>query len=763
MSRALSLCLNPMRCKRCRVWNKRTMSCCTVVVFALICRSATDEPDLRRLMLADIQSAMTARQPSVWGSFEGNYQVALEWQLDGFNGPLQFRRQVRRSPDGGVTLTETWNMAPLDLGRLCAGWGHPDAVTWESLEGVLTNGRVIAESRSGTLIILREFPIHTDLRRVMPFPLDALPTTQHPDLTYQDRLNPKNGSRFASFLSEVFLDEVLDSDGVPISLSQRWHFEGRFSRFSPFVRVERRIRLDLSGTYSVFDIYTVGTEFLLGNREDEEDTVVEEGAFLEVDKKVVVIRDGYQRWYDALFTKWIPLRDLPYSSQSFQRMPVGIRVVYPSTTGITLAEKRKKPTGLGDMYPWKLDTFLGLRGTFFVSVSKHSSQQVELRFGGRVERLLELDTRVRPDFDGPLDPLRLAFGSIALIRAKRAFGTRLFMQRLIDLNDEEQLALAHQALSRGVRINGIAIGAVAAVNFSFKRDIDEFLVDRFIRGQLPDFQWDRAVLSRYDLAENYGKLGVRAINARSRTTRVDDDWSIELLDSSDVVSGRAIELATRRQFRVLDLTERRTTHLRALVQDGEFDRGDAFIELVDLREDERMSYDEYQTIQRRLARCLGDHVDRADLAWEPQSVFHNAQIGYRLVLNKKAIAQLSHALIDAKASKQDPLGRWLRFHPILFRRVKKADHDPDKFFAAANRLLFKMARSGAPLSNLLSRLPEDSYRLEWRNRGDNLPDGFAATGGPHLDAAMLEAWHTWETISVMDDLFVEQSFQARAR
>ncbi len=735
-----------------------------VAVFGLTCWPpvSANNHDLRRQMMGDIQSALNSRQPSIWGSFEGNYQVAVEWQFSEMNGLLTFRRQVRKSPDGGVSVTETWQMNALDLPKLGAIWGHPDVLAWDELLGEIENGRIVADEASGMILILREFPINTDLRRIMPFPLDAIPTESNPLLTFEDRLNPQGGSRFANFMSDLFLDEVLDLDGVPISISKRYHIEGQFSRISPKVRVERRIRLDLAGTYSVFDVYGFGAEFLLGNRDNDEDSEIEEGAFFNFEKSVVVIREGYQRWFDALFTKIIPLRELPYSSKSFDRMPVGIRVVYPSTSGITLEERRRRTTSLGDTFPWKLDSFIGLQGTFFVSVRKQSSQSMELRFGGRVERLLELDTRIRPDFDGPIDPLRLVFGTIVQLRSKKGFGTRLFMQRLIDLENELDVANAHEALQRGVRINGLAFGVAAAINFSFRRDIDEYLVERFIRGRLPEMTWDRAVYSRYNLTENYAKFGIRYINVRRDTNRLDDDWRVENFDSGVTASGRALSYATRHSFRVLDIDSRRTTQLRGFLGAREFSNQDAFIELVSMYEDDRMTYDEYDRILGRFEHCIGPSLDLSELRdWPAEKIYRNAQIGYRLVFTKEAVSLLVQRLVAAE--RDQPIRRWLRYHPILTRRLNKYQDDPDRYFPVVSHILFKMSKRNGPIADVIADMPADSLLVEWQGRSDQSPTSYHSQGQASLDANMLQAWQTWETISVIDDLFVEQSLQSRTR
>src|SRR5690606_7317163 len=149
----------------------------------------------------------------------------LAWPLEGSGREVSYRRQIRNSPDGGYTLAEVWQCHPDDLAALCRFWGHPDTVTWEGLRGELPHGRIVVDARQGKLLIIRDVPAEIKVWREPPFALDLLPTERYPNLPFDEAVTASDRdetepSRSASFLADLVNEELLDRDGVPVSLSQ---------------------------------------------------------------------------------------------------------------------------------------------------------------------------------------------------------------------------------------------------------------------------------------------------------------------------------------------------------------------------------------------------------------------------------------------------------------------------------------------------------------------------------------------------------------
>ena len=235
---------------------------------------------------------------------------------------------------------ETWKIHPDDLGQLTFLWGHKGLVAWENILAEIPSGRVVASKDKGELIILRDFAFGEHAWKAPPFNLGDLPTLGKTLVPSQNGLFQKEpSSKLALFLNDVFTEELLDRDGLRIRISNRWHFVDDFSRLSPYIRVERAIRLDYNDTFSVFDIYSFGGEFLLGSHsEDSEGAIVETGALLNLDKSVVVILSGLPTWYSAVFSMPLNPKHFPHTVDSIKKLPLNVRFVFPSTSGFSLAE-----------------------------------------------------------------------------------------------------------------------------------------------------------------------------------------------------------------------------------------------------------------------------------------------------------------------------------------------------------------------------------------------------------------------------------------
>ena len=245
---------------------------------------------------------------------------------------------------------------------------------------------------------------------------------------------------------------------------------------------------------------------------------------------------------------------------------------------------------------------------------------------------------------------------------------------------------------------------------------------------------------------------------------LDDDWRMEDIEQENEVTGRALSYASRFNFRVLDISDRRTTQLRGFVTDMMDPSGDAFIEVVDLFEDDRLSFHEYLDVSRRIIRCLGNRAELNEIkSWPSLPRYREAQLGYRMVLDETSINDLSDTLLRLKATKGHDVRGWFRLHPILSRRLSRTKDDPEKQFGVVGKILFKMVRDSGPLSQVLDAMPQGAVRIEWRAHSHDTVSLLGNAGDAVIDAPMLAAWHTWETMSVIDDLFVEQSIQSRTR
>lgn len=735
----------------------------------------TDVVPLGARLTHDIQASVYSRQPTVWGGAEQTYDIRIEWTPKILSGPLVYRRQVRRSPDGGELLLESWRFSPDDLATFLAAWNHPDKeVDWSRILGTLPNGRLIASQSRGLLLIVRQYPPGTQVWKEAPFPLDAVPTEAFPNLA-QPVVRGEGGledeshetSKFADFFADLFVEELLDREGVPIRISKHWDISGRFSRLSPLVRIERRIRLDFSGTYSVFDLYTIGGEVLLGSRREDIETrdFSETGTFLDIQKKVVVIRKGYQKWYEALFAKPFSLRKIPYSDESLMSFPIGVRVVFPSSAGLTLIGKRSKPTHIADNIPLDMQVFAGLNGTSFISLTKTSQNVIDFTIGGRVERVGEASLRMRPDFDGTFDPLRLLMGTLSQLRANKTKGTSLFMQKQIDLTDPEQVALYRQSVRRGLRLSGFPLGVAAVLNLVFRQEWDDFFVEQALQDKLPEIQWERTYLSHYSHFEKYAKLGIRPISSRSRTFAIDDDWVIEDRSAPEPTRARSFSLNTTRNLRLPGRLSQRVIQANGIIDktDADAEAQGQYLEVVDLTDRSRMSYAAYRKLTGRLSSCFAPSADLSELSqWTPDAAFHDVQIGYRIVLNRRGLEKLAAEFIDLrKNQKSHPLSRWLRFHPILWHRLERIERDPEGGFVALSKLLFKLAKRRGPIHCLFETLDPQDYLLEWRGMGLGRPLVSGRIGESVSSDALIHMMRDWEALGVLDNVFVERNFNAR--
>jgi len=744
----------------------------------LLCwQEPVDDAVWRTRMLADIQAIVETHRPSPWDVTDPSHNLQLGWNPDFMDGPVTFERRIRLSPDVGVTLVEIWRLPSKDLTEFLKAWGHPGQPTWENLLATIPKGRVVANPDSGELVIMRDFPLGHQTWNTPPYRLDALPTKKLPelagDLTSEGPVESEESetaSSFSLFVADLVNEELLDREGAGVRISQKWRFEGRASRFTPQLRIERRLKFNFDNTYSVFDIYTVGLEMLVGDRSFrmDDDYTSEAGLLFEAEKRFIVVRHGYRKWYEALFTSLFSPTRLPYNAKNLEKLPIGVRIIMPTTTGLTLVE-RYAYTGLPEEdYPLEVNGYAGTTGTFFISLSKRTSSQVDLRFGARIERPFFLEFRARPDFDGPLDPRRLLMGTVIQSRLNRTYGSRIFLQKNVNLSDAEQVEETVAALRRGVRLNGLVLGTAAIFNFTFSPRIDTYLLDRQLKGKLPELEWESRIESKYKEKEAYGKIGLRPASARAQKTEIVDDWQILNLMNGNKISGKSASFVYQRNFRFLKFISRRRLQVLSLEGGGGDEKEDHSIQILDIFSKSRLKERAYERRVEKIQSMLGDAKAIAGAgSHPPEKRWKNAEMGYRLLISESGLNKLADHLLSPSSERvsgrSDPLREFLRRHPILRYRLKRYRDEPKRRDVLLGKYLFKLAKKKGPLHEGLALLKSNEYFLEYREivQGQVLDQGQEGNSG--LTNTLAETYRIWEELEVFDDIFTDRHISNRLR
>ena len=728
-------------------------------------------------MLADIQATVETHRPSPWDVTDPSHSINLTWHPEFASGPIEFERRIQLSPDAGVTLIEIWRMPKGDFTQFLKSWGHPGQPTWDNLLTVIPKGRVAVNPGAGELVIMRDFPIGHQTWSTPPFRLDALPTQNMPGLPEGqqgegpvDPEEPESASSFSLFIADLVNEELLDREGAGIRISNKWRFEGRAGRFTPQIRIERRLKFNFDNTYSVFDIYTIGVEVLVGDRSFrmDDDYTSEAGLLFEAEKRFIVVRHGYRKWYEALFTKFFSPARLPYNAKNLEKLPVGVRIIMPTTTGLTLVE-RYAYTGLpGEDYPLEVNAYAGTTGTFFISVSKRTSSQVDLRFGARIERPFFLEFRARPDFDGPLDPRRLLMGTVIQSRLNRTFGSRIYLQKNVNLKDQDQVEQTIAALRRGIRLNGLVLGTAAIFNFTFSPRIDTYLLDRQLRGKLPELEWESRIESKYQEKEAYGKVGLRPASARAQRMEIIDDWQVLNLMNGKKISGKSASFLYQRNLRFLKFISRRQLQVLSLEGGGNGKVRPHSIQILDIFSKSRLKKHGYEKRVEKLRHMLGDSDAIAGAgSHPPEKRWKNAEMGYRLLISESGLKKLASHLLEPATrttlNESDTLRQFLRRHPILNYRLRRNRDEPEKRDVLLGKYLFKLAKGKGPLHASLAILEPHEFFLEYREivQGQVLDQG--REGNPKLTETLAETYQIWEELEVFDDIFTDRNISNRLR
>ena len=731
----------------------------------------------RARMLADIQAIVETHPSTTWGVTDPHRHLKVQWNPEYASGPITFQRRFQTSPDGGITLFEIWRMAPQDLQPLLKSWGHPANPNWDDLLSTIPKGSVLANKETGELVILREFDFSSFSWRQRPFPLHSLPTTIYPTLAGQvgegDGTAPEkeSASSFSLFVADLVNEELQDSEGAGVRLSKKWRFEGRASRFNPQLRIERRLKFNFDNTYTVFDIYSVEVDWLLGDRRFrfEDDYTSEAGVLFEAKKDFVVVRQGFEKWYKALFAPFFSPTRLPYNGKKLQELPVGVRIILPTTTGLTLVERFAYSGIAGEDYPLEINASAGTRSVFFISISKRSSSQVDMRFGARIERPFEFEIRGRPNFDGNFDWRRLLMGTIVQTRLDRTKGSRIFLQKNVNLEDPQQVKETVEALRRGIRLNGLVLGIGAILNFTFSPRIDTYLLDRRLSGKLPDLAWESRIESKYLQKEAYGKFGFRPFSVRGQKTEVIDDWQVLNLMTGEKIQGKSAAFVFQRNLRILKYITRRRVQVLALegenAANAEKDHSH-YIQILDVFSKSRLKKQGYENRAAKMKRLLGQSpaVDGAG-SHPPEKRWKNVEMGYRLLISDRGMDQIANHIFapDVANPKEDfdPLRTYLRRHPILKKRLYRHRDDRKKRDVLVAKLLYKIARSHGPLFEAFGKLDPSDFYLEYREISDSQLLDHGIEGDPTLSRALSNSLKTWEELEVFDDIFIDRNISDR--
>lgn len=740
-----------------------------VLLFLMAGVLFANEPDhpqngVREFILHDIQSAVEVFEPNLWDVTMPKQEITLDWCLIGMENPVVYSRRVLAGLDGKAVLLETWSLSPEELEAFGEVWGRDDWDGWGVFLAEIPQGRVVVSPGQGSIMVYRDFAAK-GAWHAPAFPLNLLPTSKVP---FPEDLNAygnpsaskEEPSKFAAFWADMVNEELADREGVPISISKTWHFRDNFSRVSPNISMERRIKLNFAGTYSVFDVYEIGSEFLLGDIDVEEDDTSkgESGAFLELDKRAITIRHGYKHWYEALFAKPFPPDELPYNQKNLAELPMGVRVVSTTTAGASFRSKWDFETDLGEDYPIGLDGRFGTRGTYFTSVVKRITGQIELRYGARIERPFELGLRLRPDFDGPLDPRRILMGTILQARGERIFGSRLFFQTTIDIEDEESMEKGIKLLRSGLLFRGIVLGFASVLNVSYFSDIDSILLEKLVGPGMPDLDWQQKVAGSYRQLERYGKIGLRPISFRSRTNTIADDWTVVDLESGRSRSGRSGRYILNRNSRLWNRVNRRKIEVLSLPGLSEDNDAPRYTQITDLWERTNLKVRAYRRISDRMkaqfeTSRIADKIGSQLSTPEEE----DALLGYRIILNQKAMAEIGELAAGKWSTLPQPFKQTLRFHPFLRKRIKRHLNTPEKRDIWVAKFLFLHIKNGRSWEPILEELDSVDYVINYKETSKGILLVQESDGSAGLPEEIFAAKRLWEELSAIDDIFSDRT------
>jgi hypothetical protein len=393
-------------------------------------------------------------------------------------------------------------------------------------------------------------------------------------------------------------------------------------------------------------------------------------------------------------------------------------------------------------------------------MSRGHDDDLEVRFGGRVERVAHMQLRARYEKRYPLDWRRL-LGSFLKLRLEHIRGARLFYQREIDLADDQQAADAITAVKEGLKVSGYRLGGAAIGDFLFfLGEVDQRTLDSVITKNLPDFQWDHRVESTYLSHNWYGKVDLKLASVGRSSTAMNDRWKLTSPLTGDSVSGTSGRRHYRKSGRLWINRDRHDIQVHYLSSRG---RNEAypltdFIEVFVRRKETRTTRRELRAMLKRTGRSLGS--DKLEQSGFPgilpdRDSFQRFDYRWHLILRDEALDELARRVLSARDDVPGSLTRKLAArHPFLFRAMHKAhEKGEDQLNNKLAHLVMSALRWNEPVYVLFNDFPTDSYLFDWSIRARGLPNTGGFSGRCSVPEEMRWAWKAWEELADFDDLF----------
>lgn len=698
-------------------------------------------------MLDKVHNQWLKKNPGIWTSDYESFDIVWVARLTGLRSKVSYKRKIRETPDGTYLTTEVWNIHPDDLEAFMLHWGYTHITSWNQIRAHSGQQTVFASPKEGLICIWRFYPNFKRAWKSRPYSLSKLAKKEPAEPS------PEKFKKSRDFISDVLLEEVLDRDGLGVSLSKTWHFKEEVSRFSGKLRFQRKIRLNFNGLYSVFDTYHIGTEGLLGNiiEKTQSNFYSEIGPFLGISKEIIVVKSGYESWHKALFARPFNPKNLPVNREKLKKLPDGIRVIFPHKATLALVTKTKFNYVKDSDITQTLRAGASVRGSVMVSVTKEGNFII-LKIGGRLEKLLEAYFATRPDFDGILDPLRLLFGSLIRFRFEGGKGKRVLLEKRIDLNSEEELMLLTSAMKRGLLLRGLGFGFRTALYFIFHPNNEQ--PHLYYQQKIPEINWDQAVISNYRYRDKYAKAGSRPLAVRSSMESIGDEWRTLDYQSNKERSGYTFIANTNRHLRAGSRSRTRDLQVNLIKADSY--AGDAYATIIDLTTEARCSRKKLMKFKDKMRDQ--HHIDLTISENTIQTVEKNeARMGYKLTVSLEELLQLQKSGTLNTIFKHHPeLQTWSKKHRLLgfkFHQFMNEDHNFTK-----GKTLYSMLKRNLPLTPILNALPESAYRLEWLLESPSegaLIKG--SRGAAKISREQLNTWQWWNEKRMFEDIFVDVS------
>lgn len=749
--------------KNCRIAVLPALCILTLLGHAAVAQAARPplEPQQFREVVHQRVEDATFEESGATNGLDLAPKIVLQWKKKDLGYKLGYERRIDYDAAGRLSLIEIWRMPRNRLAVFLGQWGNSAPPDWDQLTGEIPGGFVVASRKGKSLMVIRDGDEVDGLWALAPYPLETLVPLEPPPVTGEEESGVERGLKkvgrtVRELVSEIVIDELTDIRGVPITASVKHTFDFNIGDLTPRIRLQRRIRMEDDDTFTVVDSLEGELGLLLGHLGARSTT----GVSLEAKRRVVIFRGGYTKWYKALFAKPFDPRKLPWSVEKLRDLPPGVRVVFPASTGIYLGETRVLHE-ITDYLPLKETFKVGLRGTFFLSMARDFEDHLELRFGGRVERVAYIQFRARYDKRYSWDWRRL-LGSFLKARLEHIRGARLFYQRKIDLGDDQQAADAIGAVKQGLRVSGYRLGGAAVGDFLFfLGDVDQRTLDSVITKNLPDFQWDHRVESKYLLHNWYGKVDLKLASIGRSSTAMDDQWKLTSPDTGESVSGTSGRRHYKKSGRFWVNRDRHDIQVHFLSSRG---RNEAypltdFIEVFVRRKETRTTRREMRSMLKRTGQTLGgDILEGAGFpgVLPDRDSFQRMDYRWHLILRDDALDSLAEKVLSARDGVPGSLARKLaRQHPWRFRSVRRAAEN--KGVEVRNgklaHLVMSALRWNEPVHVFFGGFPADSYLFDWSIRARGLPNSGGFCGRCSVPEEMRWAWKAWQELADFDDLF----------